>query len=79
VDRDEFRIVGTEGAIELTPLNSGRVVWPGGTEELPPHANLHYPLIEHFANAILDGIPLISSGETAMWTDWVTGKVVIRL
>lgn len=79
VDRDEFRIVGTEGAIDLTPLNSGRVVWPGGTEELPPHANLHYPLIEHFANAVLDGTPLITSGETAMWTDWVTGKVAIRL
>lgn len=79
VDRDEFRIVGTEGAIEMTPLNSGRVVWPGGSEDLPPHANLHYPLIEHFANAVLDGSPLISTGETAMWTDWVTGKVAIRL
>jgi len=79
VDRDEFRIVGTEGSIDMTPLNSGRLVWPGGTEELPPHANLHYPLIEHFANAVLDGSPLISTGETAMWTDWVTGKVAIRL
>ncbi|MCX6586967.1 MAG: Gfo/Idh/MocA family oxidoreductase [Acidobacteria bacterium] len=79
VDRDEFRIVGTKGAIEMTPLNSGRLVWPGGIEELPPHANLHYPLVAHFADALLDGSPLISSGETALWTDWVTGKVAVRL
>jgi predicted dehydrogenase len=79
VDRDEFRIVGTEGAIEMTPLNSGRLVWPGGIEELPPHANLHYPLVAHFADALLDGSPLISTGETALWTDWVTGKVAVRL
>ena len=79
VDRDEFRIIGTDGAIELSSLNSGRLVWPGGSEDLPPHANLHYPLIEHFANCILDGTTLISSGETALWTDWVTAKVAMRL
>ncbi len=79
VDRDEFRIIGTDGAIEMSSLNSGRLVWPGGSEDLPPHANLHYPLIEHFADCILDGTPLISSGETALWTDWVTAKVVMRL
>jgi 1,5-anhydro-D-fructose reductase (1,5-anhydro-D-mannitol-forming) len=79
VDRDEFRIIGTEGSIEMSSLNSGRLVWPGGSEDLPPHANLHYPLIEHFANAILDEIPLITSGETALWTDWVTAKVAMRL
>lgn len=79
VDRDEFRIIGTDGAIEMSSLNSGRLVWPGGSEDLPPHANLHYPLIEHFANCILDGTTLISSGETALWTDWVTAKVAMRL
>ncbi len=79
VDRDEFRIIGTDGAIEMSSLNSGRLVWPGGLEDLPPHANLHYPLIEHFADCILDGTPLISSGETALWTDWVTAKVAMRL
>jgi len=79
VERDEFRIVGTDGAIELTPLNSGRLTWPGGTEELPPHANLHYPLVAHFADALLDGTPLLSTGETALWTDWVTAKVAVRL
>jgi hypothetical protein len=46
---------------------------------LPPHANLHYPLVAHFADALLDGTPLLSTGETALWTDWVTAKVAVRL
>ena len=35
--RDEFRIRGTDGEIEMTPLNSGVLIYPGGKEELPPH------------------------------------------
>lgn len=76
VARDEFRIIGTEGALELTPLNSPLLVSPAGEEHLPPHANLHYPLIENFASAVLDGAPLVSSGETAMLTDAVTQAAV---
>jgi predicted dehydrogenase len=74
--RDEFRIIGTEGEINLSPLNSGRLVWPGGSEELPPHENLHYPCIENFVSAVLDGAPLASTGATALWTDWVTSEVM---
>ena len=72
VARDEFRIIGTEGALELTPLNGPELASPAGKEHLPAHANLHYPLIENFVSAVLDGAPLVSSGETAMVTDAVT-------
>jgi predicted dehydrogenase len=74
--RDEFRIHGTDGIIDLSPLNSPDLVFPGGREHLPPHANLHYPCIENFVSAILYGEPLRSSGSSAIWTDWVnrTGR-----
>jgi len=76
VDRDEFRIVGTDGEMNLTPLNGPALVHPGGAEDLPRHSNLHYPLIENFVSAVLDGAPLASSGETALLTDWVIGQAV---
>lgn len=71
VGRDEFRIIGTDGELDLTPLNSPDLQTPEGTEHLPPHENLHYPMIENFVAHVLDGTPLASSGETAIKTDWV--------
>lgn len=76
VPRDEFRIRGTEGEMDLTPLNSGRLVYPGGEEDLPPHANLHYPCVENFVSAVLDGTPLLATGESSIRTDWVTEQVL---
>lgn len=75
-DRDQFRITGTEGSMDLSPLNSGRLVYPGGEEDLPPHSNLHQPCVENFVAAVLDGAPLLSTGATAIVTDWVTQQVV---
>jgi 1,5-anhydro-D-fructose reductase (1,5-anhydro-D-mannitol-forming) len=72
VKRDECRIRGTDGEMELSPLNGPELVYPGGSADLPTHANLHYPMIENFVDAVLGRAPLISSGESAMWTDWVT-------
>ena len=77
VFRDEARIVGTEGAIELSPLNGPELVSPAGTEHLPTHENIHYPCIENFVSAVIDGDPLVSSGDSAILTDWVTGHVVL--
>jgi 1,5-anhydro-D-fructose reductase (1,5-anhydro-D-mannitol-forming) len=74
VARDEFRVIGTDGEIELSPLNGPGLGYPGGVEELPAHENLHYPLVENFVNAVLDGAPLASSGETALPTDWVIAQ-----
>ncbi len=76
VGDDEFRILGTEGEIEMSPLNAPTLVWPGGQEALPVARNVHAPLIKNFVDAVLDGAPLASSGETALATDWVTAQAV---
>jgi predicted dehydrogenase len=74
VVRDEFRIRGTEGEIDLNPLNGPELVWPGGREHIPAHANLHLPCIENFVAAVLDNAPLRSSGVSALDTEWVVGE-----
>ena len=76
VDRDEFRIIGTNGELELSPLNGPALVSPQGREEIPNHANIHFACVENFVEAVLDGKPLLSSGRTALWTDWVTEQAV---
>lgn len=78
--RDEFRIIGVEGEIQMTPLSgpSLRVVHADGStreESLPVHGNVHFPVIENFAAAVLDGAPLMCPIEEATWTDWVTEHV----
>lgn len=74
VARDECRIVGTEGALLLTPLSGPQLVHPGGEEHLATHANPHYPCVENFVSAVVDGAHLFSSGESSLWTDWVLGQ-----
>ncbi|HVP48450.1 MAG TPA: Gfo/Idh/MocA family oxidoreductase [Bryobacteraceae bacterium] len=76
VPRDEFRIRGTEGEIDLTPLNGPALVYPGAEEYLPAHQNLHYPCIENFVGAVLENGPLRSTAATALVTDWVTEQVM---
>ena len=76
VSRDEFRIRGTDGEMELTPLNEPGIVYPAGEERIPSHDNLHYPCVENFVDAVLNHAPLRSTGATALWTDWVTEQVM---
>ena len=76
VPRDEFRIIGVNGEMLLTPLSGPRLSYPGGSEELPAHANLHYPCVENFVSAVVDGAHLFASGESSLWTDWVTGQAL---
>lgn len=76
IPRDEFRIVGVEGEMVLTPLSGPRLSFPGGVEEHPAHKNLHYPCVENFVEAVLDGAPLQASGESSIWTDWVTEQAL---
>lgn len=75
VPRDEFRIRGTEGEIDLTPLNAPGLVYPGGSEQLPADANLHSPCVTDFVSALEDGRPPLSSGATALPTEWVIQQV----
>jgi predicted dehydrogenase len=77
--RDEFRIRGTDGEIDLSPLNGASLVFPGGSEAIPAPENLHYPCIHNFVGAVLDQEPLRSSGTSALMTDWVTEQVVSLL
>lgn len=62
VDRDQFRIIGTDGAIDLTPLSGGAN---------PPYANVHYPLIENFVSACLGESDLACPIEESLKTDRV--------
>ena len=72
--RDEFRIRGTDGELDLTPLNGPSLVQPGGTEQIPPHENLHYPCIEDFVSAVMGGTPPRSTGATALAAEWVMNE-----
>jgi predicted dehydrogenase len=71
VPRDEFRIRGMEGEIDLTPLSGPELLYPGGAERIPAPANLHYPCVENFVSAVLGKSELRSSGATALFTEWV--------
>jgi 1,5-anhydro-D-fructose reductase (1,5-anhydro-D-mannitol-forming) len=76
VGRDDFRITGTTGELELSPLNGPTLISPQGREEIPTHENIHFPCVENFVESVLDGKPLLSSGRTALWTDWVTERAL---
>lgn len=80
VSRDEFRLIGTDGELDLTPLNgpSLRILTAGSPtrEEFhPTHPNVHFPAIANFVAAILDNASLACPIQQAIWTDWVTEQV----
>jgi 1,5-anhydro-D-fructose reductase (1,5-anhydro-D-mannitol-forming) len=80
ITRDQFRIIGTEGELNLDTLNGPtlRILDMHGhlrEEQLPTHANVHYPLIENFVGAVLDGTPVACPIDQAIYTDWVTQQV----
>jgi len=85
VSRDQFRVIGVEGEINLDSLNGPelRVTDRHGAarvEMLPPHANLHYPLVLNFAGAVAASSPgaVVCNGEQAQWVDWVIEQVARR-
>jgi hypothetical protein len=57
--------------LDLTPLNGPELLHPGGAEQIPAPANLHYPCVEDFVSAVLDRTELRSSGASALLTEWV--------
>ena len=80
IQRDQFHIVGVEGEISLDPLNGPtlRLLGSDGRlteEQLPAHANVHYPAVENFVSAVLEGAPVACPIDEAIWTDWVTQQV----
>ncbi len=75
ISRDQFRIVGTDGEMNLDPLSGPRLQFGETQELLPAHSNVHYPCVENFVAAILDGTSVACPGEEAIWTDSVTHQV----
>ena len=75
VVRDEFRVRGTEGEIDLSPLSGPELVHPGGVKRLAAAENLHYPCVADFVNAIVHGILPRSYGESALAAEWVMDQV----
>jgi predicted dehydrogenase len=76
IERDQFRVIGTEGEMNLDSLSGPQLRIAGHVEILPTHANVHFPLVENFVDAILDGASLVCTGAEAIWTDWVTEQVM---
>lgn len=72
IPRDQFRVIGSDGEINLDPLSGPELRYGGKEELLPTDKNVHAPLIENFAAAVLDGEPLACPGSEAIFTDWVT-------
>lgn len=73
---DEFRIVGTEGVLDLSPLSGAPLRSPAGEESLPCAANRHQPCIDAFVAAVLDGVPLECSGSACLPAAWVLDEAV---
>ena len=82
IPRDQFRIIGEEGEINLDPLNGPELCVTtrseSRVEHLLPHANLHYPLVENFVDTVLADDPtrLACPAEQGAWVDWVIEQVV---
>jgi len=74
--RDECRIRGTEGEMEMSPLNGPDLIYPGGRESLPVHSNVHLPTMSNFLDAVEGKASLLASGTSSYWTDWITEQAV---
>ena len=59
VVRDECRIRGTDGEIDMNPLNGPELIHPGGHESLAAHPNLHFPIIQNAVDSFLDGCSVV--------------------
>lgn len=76
LDRDDCRIIGTQGELVLSPLSGPYLDHPGGRDVLPCHRNLHYPCVENFVDAVEGKAPLAASGASSVWVDWVTERAL---
>lgn len=76
ISRDQFRIIGTDGELNLDPLSGPTLRYADREESWPTHKNVHAPCIDNFVAAVLDGAPLACPGDQAIMTDWVTSKAL---
>lgn len=68
---DELRLVGTEGDMDLGPSSGPELRWGQRIEQLPCHANRHYPALVNFVSAVRGEAELACSGRAALPTSWV--------
>ena len=77
--RDTLDLFGTRGSAHASVLNQGalRVVTAAGTreEQLPPHPNLHQPLVEDFVAAIREGREPRVTGEIGLEVARVVARI----
>jgi predicted dehydrogenase len=78
VARDQFRVIGSEGELRLDPLNGADLRIGSEVEMLAPHANLHYPLVSNFVEAIVSNSSgvIACPGDQGRWVDWTIEQVV---
>ncbi|WP_040353278.1 Gfo/Idh/MocA family protein [Blastopirellula marina] len=78
-DPDSLTVFGTQGIVDATPLNSGRLVIRTSdgdqVEHHPPHANFNVPLIADFAAAIQEGRHPQVSGEDGLRVNEVIEQI----
>jgi predicted dehydrogenase len=59
--QDTLEVFGSEGSVRVDGLNKGRLCVGSkegfSTQSHPPHPNLHQPLVEDFADAVVEGRP----------------------
>ncbi len=67
---DEIQIIGTEAQMTLIPCDGPEVVIAAGSNverrDMPKPSNLHYPLVDDFARAIIEDRPPRFSGADGM-------------
>jgi len=82
VRRDQFRILGVEGEINLDPLNGPELRVNIGTgvqvETLPAHENVHFPLVQNFVGAVVANsiASLACPADQGQWVDWAIEQIV---
>ena len=84
---DEFEILGTLGRIKLAPCDSENIevqlnpkILKGLGKEItntmiPNHQNVHYPVIDDFVNAVLEGREPVVSGKEGYKTNKILSAV----
>ena len=80
--RDSLDVFGTQGSINVPVLNAGEMrIRTGNAERVeshPPAANIHQPLIEDFAEAVLTGREPKVSGELGRLVAEIEAEIYAR-
>ena len=77
--RDTLDIYGTDGSIHISVLNDGDLVYRTKhgeiQESLPPHDNLHMPLVDDFVQAVLKDREPSVSGDTGREVNRIEAEI----